>query len=71
MFEKKVLQPVCTDGAETFKLTKTGINIILVAQRAVERSMLGITLRDKWERELSILSGVGLNTLQGFLIVGG
>ena len=39
--------PVLTYGAETLTLTKASENKLRVAQRAMERSMLGISLRDK------------------------
>ena len=42
-------------GSETWKLTKQAENLLRVAQRAMERAMLGITLRDRkrstWIRE--------------------
>ena len=54
VFDTCVL-PVLTYGAETLTLTKASENKLRVAQRAMERSMLGITLRDKmtnqWIRE--------------------
>ena len=44
-----------TYGCETWKLTKQAENSLRVAQRAMERAMLGITLRDRkrstWIRE--------------------
>ena len=47
--------PAMTYGCETWKLTKALVNKLRVAQRAMERAMLGITLRDKkrttWIRE--------------------
>ena len=46
VFDTCVL-PVLTYGAETLTLTKASENKLRVAQRAMERSMLGITLRDK------------------------
>jgi hypothetical protein len=46
VFDSCVL-PVLTYGAETLTLTKASENKLRVAQRAMERSMLGITLRDK------------------------
>lgn len=39
--------PVLTYGAETLTLTRRTIHKIRVAQRAMERSMLGISLRDR------------------------
>ena len=39
--------PVLTYGAETLTLTKRTVHKIRVAQRAMERVMLGISLRDK------------------------
>ena len=39
--------PVLTFGAETLTLTRASENKLRVTQRAIERSMLGITLRDK------------------------
>lgn len=46
VFDTCVL-PVLTYGAETLTLTKASKNKLRVAQRAMERSMLGITLRDR------------------------
>ena len=46
VFDSCVL-PVLTYGAETLTLTKASENTLRVAQRAMERSMLGISLRDK------------------------
>lgn len=47
VFDSRVL-PVLTYGAETLMLTKTSINKVRVAQRAMmELSMLGISLRDR------------------------
>ena len=46
VFDSCVL-PVLTYGAETLTLTKASENKLRVAQRAMERSMLGISLRDK------------------------
>lgn len=46
VFNQCVL-PVLTYGSETLTLTKKSINKIRVAQRAMERSMMGITLRDR------------------------
>ena len=47
--------PTMIYGSETWKLTKTMTNKLRSAQRAMERSMLGVTLRDKkratWIRE--------------------
>src|ERR1700744_4182091 len=42
---------VLTYGAETLTLTKASSNKLRVAQRAMERSVLGITLRDKKTNE--------------------
>ena len=36
-----------TYGCETWKLTKRSENLLRIAQRAMERAMLGITLRDR------------------------
>ncbi|XP_030747772.1 transcription factor IIIB 90 kDa subunit-like [Sitophilus oryzae] len=41
------VMPVLTYGAETLTLTKKSIEKIRVAQRAMERAMLGVSLRDK------------------------
>ena len=46
VFDACVL-PVLTYGAETLTLTKASENKLKVAQRAMESSMLGISLRDK------------------------
>ena len=46
VFDSCVL-PVLTYGAETLTLTKASENKLRVAQRAMERSMIGITLRDR------------------------
>lgn len=46
VFNQCVL-PVMIYGAETLTLTRKSINKLQVAQRAMERSMLGITRRDK------------------------
>lgn len=46
VFNQCVL-PVLTYGAETLTLTKKTVNKIRVAQRAMERSMLGVSLRDR------------------------
>lgn len=43
--------PVMTYGAETLTLTKKAICKIRVAQRAMERAMLGISLRDRVTNE--------------------
>ena len=40
-------------GCETWKLTKQAKDSIRIAQRAMERAMLGITLRD-WKRSTQI-----------------
>jgi len=51
--------PVLTNGAETLTLTKKTINKIRVAQRALERAMLGISLRDRGSNiRLRRMSGV-------------
>ena len=50
VFDSCVL-PVLTYGAETLTLTKASVNKLRVAQRAMERSMLGISLRDKKTNE--------------------
>jgi hypothetical protein len=39
--------PAMTYGCETWKLTKHTENLLRIAQRAMERAMLGITLRDR------------------------
>ena len=36
-----------TYGCETWKLTKRTENLLRIAQRAIERAMLGITMRDR------------------------
>ena len=46
VFDSCVL-PVLTYGAEALALTKASENKLRVAQRAMERNMVGITLRDK------------------------
>lgn len=46
VFEQCVL-PVLTYGAETLTLTRKSVEKIRVTQRAMERSMLGLTLRDR------------------------
>lgn len=46
VFDQCVL-PVLTYGAETLTLTRKVINKIQVAQRAMERSMLNLSLRDR------------------------
>lgn len=46
VFDQCVL-PVLTYGAETLTLTKNTTNRISIAQRKMERSMLGISLRDR------------------------
>jgi hypothetical protein len=46
VFDTCVL-PVLTYGAETLTLTKASEKKLKVAQRAMERSMLGVTLRDR------------------------
>ena len=43
--------PVLTYGAETLTITKASANKLRVAQRAMEREMLGISLRDKMTNE--------------------
>jgi len=47
--------PAVIYGCEIWKLTMQAVNLLRVAQRAMERSMLGITLRDRkkstWMRE--------------------
>lgn len=58
VFDQCVL-PVLTYGAETLTLTKTSANKIRTTQRAMERSMLGLTLRDRiTNTELRRRSGV-------------
>ena len=39
--------PAMTYGCETWKLTKSSENKLRIAQRAMERAMLGVTLRDR------------------------
>lgn len=39
--------PVLTYGAETLKLTKASARNVRMAQRKMERPMLGVSLRDK------------------------
>lgn len=46
VFDQCVL-PVLTYGAETLTLTKQTVNKIRIAQRKMERSMLGLSLRDR------------------------
>ncbi|CAG9123735.1 unnamed protein product [Plutella xylostella] len=46
VFNQCVL-PTLTYGAETWTLTKETVHRIRVAQRAMERAMLGISLRDR------------------------
>ncbi|CAG9834789.1 unnamed protein product [Diabrotica balteata] len=46
VFNQDVL-PVLTYGAETLTLIKTTIDKIRLTQRAMERSIIGITIRDK------------------------
>jgi len=47
--------PAMAYGCETWKLTKQTENLLRIAQRAMKRAMLGITLRDRkrstWIRE--------------------
>ena len=50
VFEQCAL-PVMTYGSETLTLTKASSNKLRVAQRAMERAMLGISLRDKKRNE--------------------
>lgn len=50
VFDQCVL-PVLTYGSETLTLTRKSVNKIRVAQRAMERSMLRVTLRDKIPNE--------------------
>jgi hypothetical protein len=50
VFEQCIL-PVMTYGSETLTLTKASINKLRVSQRAMERAMLGISLRDKKRNE--------------------
>ncbi|CAH2235385.1 jg5953 [Pararge aegeria aegeria] len=51
VFDQCVL-PVMTYGAETWTLTARLIHKLQVAQRAMERAMLGISLRDKIRNEV-------------------
>ena len=39
--------PAMTYGCETWKLTKRSETLLIIAQRAMERAILGITLRDR------------------------
>ena len=39
--------PAMTYGCETWKLRKRTENLLRIAQRATERAMLGITMRDR------------------------
>lgn len=58
VFNQCVL-PVLTYGAETLTLTKQTANKIRVAQRGMERSMLGLSLRDRVQnKEVRRRSGV-------------
>ena len=58
LFPSAVL-PVLTYGAETLTLTKASAKKIRTTQRAMERSMLGLTLRDRiTNTELRRRSGV-------------
>jgi len=50
VFDMCVL-PVLTYGAETLTITKASAKKLRVAQRAMERAMLGISLRDKMTNE--------------------
>jgi len=50
VYEQCVL-PVMTYGSETLTLTKASTNKLRVSQRAMERAMLGISLRDKKRNE--------------------
>ena len=49
--------PAMTYGCETWKLTKRSENQLRITQRAMERAMLGITLRNRkrstWIREVT------------------
>lgn len=46
-----VILPAMTYGAETWTLTKRQKEKLAVAQRSMERAMLGITRRDRWRNE--------------------
>ena len=46
VFDPCVL-PVMTYASETLTLTKASVNKLGIAQRSTERSILGISLRDK------------------------
>lgn len=59
VFNQCVL-PVLTYGAETLILTKKTIHKIGVVQRAMERAMLGISLRDRVPNEI-IRQRTGVN----------
>ena len=50
VFDQCIL-PVMTYGSETSTLTKKSVNKVRVTQRAMERSMLGITIRDRVPNE--------------------
>ena len=50
VFESCVL-PVLTYGAETLTITQASAQRLRVAQRAMERAMLGVSLRDKKTNE--------------------
>jgi hypothetical protein len=50
VYEQCIL-PVMTYGSETLTLTKASANKLRVAQRAMERAMLGISLRDRKRNE--------------------
>lgn len=58
VFDQCVL-PVLTYGAETLTLTKKTVNKVRIAQRKMERSMLGISLSDRIENNrIREMSGV-------------
>ena len=54
--------PDMTYGCETRKLTKRTENLLRIAQRAMERAMLGITMRDRhrstWIRTKTRVKGI-------------
>lgn len=58
VFDQCIL-PVLTYGAETLTLTRKTIKKIQITQRAMERSMLGVSLRDRIQnREIRRRTGV-------------
>ena len=51
VFDQCIL-PVMTYGSETSTLTKKSVNKVRVTQRAMERSLLGITIRNRVPNEI-------------------